>query len=425
MTSPDSRDNFAKIATYLDNIVKIAAGFTVMTAFAGYVPVFLIFTNINIPTSFITYEQVIRAGILPSLLLFSLYFYFLTFMRPTSNRTWHSPAFLAFLNIFFIPFTFFLGLVGIIFIFCLTNFFLWISLFLIFLPVYVLGWLSELNRIWHLHYAFSTILTFLTFLIPIFLYAPSHMPKLFAKLKSFLSFFSDKINKIINKIPLYITQSASDVGSFRNGSDPLSGDQKWDWKPQFYQEMRMIFLKRIWQSNPAVFQYSIIGILALTWNTYMIGGAVIEKILLYVVLFILTLTAWLIFLIFVSSYILLSSVDKHHRRIGRWLSSILTAGSIIFAIILHSFYLYPRTPQWIGGGKPELVSVLLDPAALPVLNAHVGGGSSCVSGSGGVQCDQVLLYYHNQEYFIFRTKPGRSDAVLLSRRLVTSLSLHR
>lgn len=119
----------------------------------------------------------------------------------------------------------------------------------------------------------------------------------------------------------------------------------------------------------------------------------------------------------------LDSDNTLKQRAAFAVTIVLIAGVFLGVGYLYSWHGYARIPQIFGGGRPEAVDVWLSRDVGPALGKRLAETRRCIEESGDFLCAGVLLLYHDKDVVIVHLSLDTDvETVILDRKAVRGFS---
>lgn len=405
-------NTFPSLLDRLEKFIKLAGTIAAVTAAIGLPAVYVQYSNLGIPTSFITKEQIIQAGILPGLLFLFVGAYVLLLIREYEEGSSGVGVFMM-PGILFAP----IPVAGVIVIFiglyAATTWLWWVMLY----PVF---WLIDMEWARQVHFWAANCGAFLNLAGPfVWQFIPDFVKerlarwRLVAGFKRFYGFHRRARKRTRNEGE---TRPANDLAPGEPTNQSQKDNQRKKEESEFW----------LFAGLAAGFAaYLLVGLFAIRWYLQQLDispGPLAEtsQILLLVVLGTLGL---FIFFLLVMSWKYMRSGNQGKRLLVTSLNISLVLGLSVSSVWWYSTTLYPRIPAALGGGKPEAVVVWMDAEDLPVELRAALQGVDCRTTGAIVRCSTLQLIHRSDEDVIFATPgDGARVAVLVPRNTIKALS---
>jgi len=373
---PEGKNDVVEAAqrglTRLESFLKMAGGLLVLVAGMGVPAVYVQFRNYGIPTDFVTYGEVLRAGAVPSALLtlVAIYLAWVTRKAVALPDLKESPIMTLLLLPIVLPM-----LAAALALFILEILGSIILGVLLLAPAIRAGMrvISGHNPTQQQ----ALYLAFLVLVVPlapaIYLWGRFLLPRLMPMLPSRRA----GIRAILRWI-----ENFRRVGEAAN--------------PTFFR----------WLTAGAIVLFPLASLVNLigirtafrTWlphyATMLTGGRIAAVTLT---------TALYVFLFFTLFFVgrKMESDDKVHRRQGIWLAAGTVVLGYLLCAVLYSTSIYPTLWRGLGGGRPIPVTVWLEGESLTSSLRDTMAGVAFRPDGQMVRCDGLLLLQSSSDWFVF------------------------
>lgn len=112
-------------------------------------------------------------------------------------------------------------------------------------------------------------------------------------------------------------------------------------------------------------------------------------------------------------------IQVPHRRIDYWGAIGIALIVYVLSIGFFSYDVYPRVPHYLGGGKPEAVTLEIDNEDLPVVLQETLPDSNCRDRGDSTVCEGIHLIDARSDVVIIsdKSEPPGSSVIIPSNRI--------
>jgi hypothetical protein len=368
--------NKTKLIDSIQTALKILGAVTGLVALIGLPSVYFQFNRFYIPTHFVSNEMMLKAGILPSILLAGLGTYFIWKMRQLKRDREEEVLIDILVSmpiLMLIPIIFFFG---------------GFSIFV--LIVWGIFWLFEKMLQLLFPEPLSIILTSASMIIIVI------------------------INLIISRIKKkreLQNQSVQKNGNSTKGNETASPSEKAAQKGTEH-EIKEFF----GYSAPKTILFSSLGIMVIIFLSFLmikivlyIAGLVTSSYLNFTNITIFSIGCGIFGLtvvLWTCAYIKKDSKNKYERLLWIAINRIFIVIVLIVIGYFYSVTLHPIIPQAWGGGKPEPVTFWVKSQEFPMDKWEKTGKLKLENAGNFLRCEGVSLLYMDSKFFIFIDENG-------------------
>ncbi len=416
----------------VQKLIAVAASVAALAAATGLPAVYVQYSNLGIPTSFITNEQIFRAGIAPGALFMLVGAYVLLVIHEFQQGRSGLSALIVGGPLSVIP------IVGVIVILLgYVAFYAWLWWMMIY-PVF---WLIGVERARQVHFWLATGCGFLSLTARlVWTLFPGFVKRIGAELKRIGAELFIRAAKRWRVAEICLTVVGFMVAEhrFRIAAESTRDDGKASRanesepnEPTDQPQTKKLEKKAL--SKFAVFAAStayrggtlLIGLFAVRWYLQQLDmsvGPLAERsgFLLFVLVGTLGSTA---LFAFTAIWKRLPSDDHFKRLVVTSLNVSVVALLFAFGVLWYSMTLYPRIPAALGGGKPEAVVVWMGTDDLPSEILAALKGANCTTTESTVRCSNLqLINRSDKDVILAMLSNSARTAVLVPRDAIKALS---
>lgn len=416
-STPQAGTGETDIVSKLETVVKLVAGGAAISAMIGLPAVYLHYLQMDIPTSFITYEQILRAGIAPAVLSLFLGIYVVLSVGEynkgyTGLGVFMVPGFLFSV----IPIAAFVGIsIGLL---AGASWLWWWLLKPLFMLVELTGF--EIGDLTHLYIA--TAIALLNLGVPVVwptivritqkwwipqfeqhagiayriysLFDPLADPDAF--LERFLETGSGRTNQPA-KQPASTAPEEQDMGA---------------WSPT------LIALGVI----AGLTGYLYGALYAIRWYLGHFGVAWLPNHSDVAIVVAVVAIGSVAFYILLATWRFMRSEQRWKRLLTVSLNVTLAAALFGSAVWFYSIDLYQKIPQALGGGKLDTVSVWISREDVPFDIGRVLAQAKCTVLDAVVVCDELSIVHRDDDDVILAGASGSGRGVLVPRAAIKAVT---
>ncbi len=402
----------------LENTLKIVAASFTLIAILGLPAIYQHYDKYSLPISFIGYDQIIKAGVFPYLLLLGFLVYFNWAYRQFKNergRRQYILIFILFLCPFFILpiLVYILGAISTILVYCWAV--AWV----------ITVWALDLD-VSNFAIISSCFVIIITTLLVVLTYKMLPRRLHYRILRVYLSLILrfDYLRK-----QLYFRR-ATRLQRFMARKEK-SEIAKWDPPKKLVKHNDGI---KVGFRN--VISYSLIPIVGFLFLLLFLG--LFLHILNFEVPYFSSWEARIYWSIFTvasvticgSTFLVVNwlTCDNSGKRNAAFVAVIVSVAAFIFGVgYLYSSYIFAHIPQGLGGGKPDTVDVLISVKAVPDSFKVIPRNRNCHTGEKSIFCTNTQLLYHDDKivviHFSFDKIADRSHSLVLNRAGILAFSV--
>jgi len=368
--------NKTNLINSIQTALKILGAVTGLVALIGLPSVYFQFNRFNLPTHFVSNEMMLKAGILPSILLVGIGTYFIWRVRQLKSDRKEEVL----IDVLFsMPI---LMLILIIFFFgavCMSV-----------LMVWVLVWFFIKMLPLHVSKPLSLILTLGLIAISVI------------------------IGQIISHIK---KKKGSSNQSMQKNGNSMKGNETPIPSAEAAQTGTEDEIKEFFGlSAPKTILLSFLGTMVIIYLSFWmikfvldIAGLVTSNYLNFRNITIFSIGCGifsLAFVIWICAYITKDSKNKYKRLLWKTLNINVIAFLLIVVVYVYSISLHPVIPQAWGGGKPEPVTFWVKSQEFPMDTWAKTGKLKLENAGNFLRCEGISLLYMDSKFFIFIDENG-------------------
>jgi hypothetical protein len=409
--------NGSNLVSKIEGVLKLVAGGSVLIAAMGLPSVFCQYARFNIPTQFISYEEIIRAGVLPAILLALMAWYFYWVSKNIKKNT-PKNMFNFGPSVLLLPFfiaEIFLYVVGALSLFVL---YIWGLLWLI------KGFFSLFIDI----DVSNKILLFIAIGIVgfyILAYIITVIPK--RKEKRLVDILKDAWEFNIRPGEKALASGKQAMAKLESKNQRISGwvdlmrrkGPFWDLLGPVIKQIRNLNLGYL-IGIPVCYivaLYAVKGVL----QTY---DPEISKLVTHLSIIIVWGICWVIWILFFALVKCVDWMKKARTRRRAWFVTVTIALAIYFtAVGMYSYAIYPRIDYAFGGGKPKEVVIWFNRDEMTEDIQNALGAAVFKDDGQTVKGENLYLLYAKTEKIIIADKNvPPASGILISKDSVKAIS---
>lgn len=401
----------------VENILKIVTGGAVVTAIIGLPAVYFQYAKFGIPTSFITYDQVLQAGVAPALILFFVAAYIYLAIGEFKIGASKMGAFML-PRFLFSPIPVLVFLVAIVGLVAGATWIWWHFLWPFFWVLTKLG--VSVSERFHLYFATGFGVSNTIFPI-IWGYVSRFIIPWWEKVCARISF----LNKFFGRYLAHRKQTrdarkeklAQRVQSNEGASRP-KGQQKKEEGSKF---RNLLYL------TGGVALYLLFGLYSIRWYIISQLGLDFPILVEHDDVFFYVLTGTLGTLSFMTLGLTWSYMHSEENMTKRLLVTSLNIFIVLalstVAIWYYSLHLYPNIPAAFGGGRSEPIVLWFPEKDFSKDVVDRLQNSNCVTIGSVVRCGELYLFHMGTKYVILTdTRNDATNAILIPKDKIQAFS---
>lgn len=347
------------LLTTLEDFLKVSAAGLGMVAAMGIPAVYVNFTRYGLPTHFMSNEQFLRAGILPTvfLVVVGIYVYYVLREYKSNKGTFRSVAMLIFLSVPFVIIPLITLLIG--------------ALSLILLYIWAILWTfgALFSVLFNITVASRTLLYISPFVLLTFVIIYLLLQFTYMKWKDKKGIFWNVLRmsyKYINRTKNITTNDKE--GKETNGAKNITTNVEKGEERKTPGKNKDEWSKILIWLPPTILALLILVLYAFKAVIY-IWDPKLSPMVSHKFIFLFGVGNSIIyfaFILLIASLECLGSTERRIRSKGIFIIVSIVTFTYITSVAFYSYFFYPRMSYGLGGGKPTPINIWIDENDFPI-----------------------------------------------------------